>query len=348
MKPDLRHLYQLMLKSRLFEEAVMALWHEGKIFGEMHLGIGEEGISAGIVSHCVEGDALALDHRGTPQFIMRGIDPKSLLLEFLGHQDGLCSGRGGHMHLYSKEHLVASSGIVGASCPAAVGFGLSAKQLRSGKIAVAFFGEGAMNQGMVMESFNLAAVWQLPVVFVCKDNGWAITTQSGAVTAGRVTDRASSFGLHLDEADGIDVEDVWYTAKKAIDHTRNGNGPSFLHITCVRPEGHFLGDPLIKISRQPVKEMVKIAGPLIQSMTKIKGSTIQGRSGSLGQVLKTLGKTFKEQSSSDKDPIQRLRKQLEKEPDRLNSIEEKVQQKIQSMVQNVLEIIENPDGSSVL
>ena len=348
MKPDLWHLYQLMFKSRLFEEAVMALWHEGKIFGEMHLGIGEEGISAGIVSQCMEGDALALDHRGTPQCLMRGIDPVSLLLEFLGHRAGLCGGRGGHMHLYSKEHLVASSGIVGASCPTAVGFALSSKILRPGKIAVAFFGEGAVNQGMVMESFNLASVWRLPVVFVCKDNGWAITTQSRAVTAGHLTDRASSFGLLVIEADGGDVEDVWHSAGLVIKHARNGHGPSFLHISCVRPEGHFLGDPLIRISRQPVKEIAKIAGSLIQSITKIKGSTIKERSGSLGQVLQTLGKTYKEQSSNDKDPIRRLRKQLEKEPGRLRSLEEKVQQEIQTSVKSALDILEDQkrsDGS---
>ncbi len=110
-------LYSLMFKSRYFEQSVADLWHKGHISGEMHLGMGEEAIVAGILSHLIDGDAIALDHRGTPPLLMRGIDIAELLKEFLGNKDGLCSGFGGHMHLFSKEHLMASSGIVGAACP---------------------------------------------------------------------------------------------------------------------------------------------------------------------------------------------------------------------------------------
>jgi TPP-dependent pyruvate/acetoin dehydrogenase alpha subunit len=115
MPPDLWSLYPLMLKSRLLEEAIAGLWDEGSISGEMHLGTGEEAIVAGVVSHLKEGDALALDHRGTAALVMRGVDPVLLLREMLGRPDGLCGGKGGHMHLFSKEHLSASSGIVGAA-----------------------------------------------------------------------------------------------------------------------------------------------------------------------------------------------------------------------------------------
>ena len=120
MTPDLWSLYQIMLKSRLFEEAVARIWQAGKISGEMHLGTGEEGIIAGVVDHLCDGDAMALDHRGTAALLIRGVDPELLLKEFLGHSEGLCHGRGGHMHLFSPQHLAASSGIVGASGPAAV------------------------------------------------------------------------------------------------------------------------------------------------------------------------------------------------------------------------------------
>ena len=122
---DIWRLYREMLRSRLFEDAIMNLWEEGKISGEMHLGTGDEAIIAAVVSQLEEGDAMAVDHRGTPPFIMRGIDPVLLLLEFLGHSKGLCAGKGGHMHLFSKEHLIASSGIVGSSGPAATGFALA-------------------------------------------------------------------------------------------------------------------------------------------------------------------------------------------------------------------------------
>ena len=147
MTYDLWALYRHMLRSRLFELAVAKLWNDGDISGEMHLGTGEEAIAAGVVSQLTDGDAMALDHRGTPPLLMRGVDPVTLLRELLGRSDGLCAGMGGHMHLFSPEHLAASSGIVGASGPAVVGFALAAQRLRPGTLAAAFFGEGAVNQG---------------------------------------------------------------------------------------------------------------------------------------------------------------------------------------------------------
>jgi TPP-dependent pyruvate/acetoin dehydrogenase alpha subunit len=141
---DIWHLYHQMYRSRIFEEAIARLWSEGLISGEMHLGIGEEAICAGVAAHLQDGDAVALDHRGTPPLVLRGTDLQPILYELLGSDKGLCAGHGGHMHLYDKERLMASSGIVGSSGPAAAGFALAAKYLRQGKIAVAYFGEGAL------------------------------------------------------------------------------------------------------------------------------------------------------------------------------------------------------------
>ena len=338
MEPDVWQLYRSMLKSRLFEEAVIELWDQGKISGEMHLAIGEEAIAAGVVSHIQEGDALALDHRGTPPLLMRGIDPVALLLELLGHPDGLCGGMGGHMHLFSKEHLAASSGIVGASCPAGVGFALAHRYLRPGKIAIAFFGEGAMNQGMVMESFNLASVWKLPVIFICKDNRWAITTPSDSVTAGVLTERARSFGIPAEEIDGADVAAVWNATKPAIDGARAGKGPAFFHMHCFRPEGHFLGDPLIRIARHPVKGMKPLAGPLLKSVTKMKGTSLKGRSESLRDVIATNGTTMKKQFDKKQDPLKRAREKLASEKVRLQKMEQDVRDEIQTAVRTALQI----------
>lgn len=211
MEADLWSLYRQMLRSRLFEEKVMELWDAGQISGEMHLDLGEEAIVAGVVSHLQEGDAMALDHRGTPPLVMRGMDLVSLLRELLGQKDGLCGGWGGHMHLFSQELLAASSGIVGATGPMGAGFALSAQNLRPHNIAVAFFGEGAVNQGMVMESLNLAVAWNLPVLFVCKDNELSITTYSPSVTGGNILERVRSFGMETYEADGTTgtVPDRW-------------------------------------------------------------------------------------------------------------------------------------------
>ena len=338
MEPDVLQLYRAMLKSRLFEEAVIELWDQGKISGEMHLAIGEEAIAAGVVAHIQAGDALALDHRGTPPLIMRGIDPVQLLLELLGHPDGLCGGMGGHMHLFSKELLVASSGIVGASCPAGVGFALSHHYLRPGKIAIAFFGEGAINQGMVLESLNLASVWKLPVIFVCKDNQWAITTPSASVTSGNVVERARSFGIPAEEIDGADVATVWNTTKPAIDGARKGKGPAFFHMHCFRPEGHFLGDPLIRIARHPVKGMKPLAGPLLKSVTKVKGTSLKGRSESLREVITTIGTTMKKQFDKKQDPVKRTRTKLVSEKVRLQKLERDVRDEIQTAVRTTLEI----------
>jgi pyruvate dehydrogenase E1 component alpha subunit len=146
------------------------------------------------------------------------------------------------MHLFSKAHLAASSGIVGASGPTAAGFALAARHLRPGKIAVAFFGEGAMNQGMLLESLNLAVVWKLPVVFICKDSKWSITTVSASVTGGNLVKRAESFGMPAREINGTDVECVWDTTQEALKRARTGKGPTFLLATCPHPEGHFLGE----------------------------------------------------------------------------------------------------------
>src|SRR5512137_2711929 len=222
MEPNLWSLYRQMLRSRRFEESVKVLWEKGGISGEMHLGIGEEAIAAGVVDHLREGDAMALDHRGTPPLVVRGVDLVSLLREFLGIENGLCSGMGGHMHLFSPKHLAASSGIVGAAGPFAAGFAMAAQYLRPGNIAVAFFGDGAMNQGMLMESLNLAVAWKLPVLFVCKDNALAIATESPKVTGGHLLERATGFGLKAVEVDGSDVEQVWMVANEEISRLRGG------------------------------------------------------------------------------------------------------------------------------
>jgi pyruvate dehydrogenase E1 component alpha subunit len=335
-----------MLKSRLFEQAVKELWDEGKISGEMHLAIGEEAIAAGVVAQILHGDALALDHRGTPPLIMRGIDPILILLEFLGHPDGLCAGMGGHMHLFSRPHLTASSGIVGAAAPAAVGFALSARYLRPGSIAVAFFGEGAMNQGMVLESFNLAASWKLPVLFICKDNEMAITTLSTSVTSGSLIKRAKSFGMNATEIDGTDVLAVWDAAKSAIELARKGDGPSYLHMNCWRPEGHFLGDPLIRITRHPVKEIKDMAGSLIKSVTKKKGASWGQRAGSLRSVSTLLGKTAKSQRIKEKDPLTILREKIAEDKKRLNTIEREAKEEMQATIDKALQMDAGQAGGS--
>jgi len=336
MELDLWRLYREMLRSRRFEETVRDLWLKGDISGEMHLGIGEEAVVAGVMAHLIEGDAMALDHRGTPPLVIRGIDLVLLLKELLGRPDGLCAGMGGHMHLFSLEHLSASSGIVGAAGPMAAGFALAAQHLRKDNISVAFFGEGAMNQGMLMESMNLAAAWRLPVCFVCKDNGWAITTDSSSVTSGELSGRARGLGLRTWETDSLDVEAVWTVAKKATESTRNGEGPSFLLARCVHLEGHFLGDPLLRLVRRPLKQLKEIAGPLLGSALRPLGANVSDRLVSLGTLTALIGRATREEYFTKSDPLLRTRPRLEKDISRLERLENEVEQEISGVLKQVL------------
>ena len=335
MELDWWYFYENMLRSRLFEEAVQDAWDSGLISGEMHPSFGEEAIVAGTVLQLHDGDAMALDHRGTAPMVMRGVGLLPLLQEFAGYSEGLCGGKGGHMHLFDRQNLIASSGIVGASGPAAVGFGLAARHLRPGNVALAFFGEGAMNQGMLMEALNLAVVWHLPVVFVCKDSQWAITTKSASVTGGSLIDRARSFGMPADDIDGTNVEAVFYAAGQALTRARRNQGPAFILAHCWHPEGHFLGDPLFRMTRQPFKEMKKIAVPLLKSVTSKKGASVVKRSAGLGRVSRSVGKTAMERTLRRKDPLRIARAKCAGDKPRLQQMEEKIRQEIVSVVNEV-------------
>jgi pyruvate dehydrogenase E1 component alpha subunit len=338
MAPDQWSLYERMLKCRLFEEAVARLWQDGLISGEMHLGTGEEAIIAGVLDHVRDGDAMALDHRGTAAMLLRGVDPVLILRELLGCSDGLCAGRGGHMHLFSRSHLSASSGIVGASGPAAAGFALAAELLRPGSVAVAFFGDGAINQGMLMESLNLAVAWSLPILFVCKDDGWAITTQSDSMTGGTIGERARGFGLPVAEVDGLDVVAVWEATLQAVESIRSRKGPTFLHARCIHLEGHFLGYQLLKIARDPLREMPDVAGPLTRSMLRAGGAGLRERVAGLksviGSVLTTVRDPRRDRSN---DPVKRARDALASEPERLEDLERGVELEIGRILESALE-----------
>ncbi len=338
MSSDLWSLYALMLRSRLYEEAIARLWEAGLISGEMHLGTGEEAVIAGVVAQLRDGDALALDHRATAALLMRGVEPRPLLRELLGKSDGLCGGMGGHMHLFSRPHLAASSGIVGAAGPAAAGFALAAQHLRPDSLAVAFFGEGAMNQGMLMESMNLAAVWNLPVLFVCKDDSWSITTRSDAVTAGSLDDRARSFGIPAEAVDGRDVTEVREAARRAIDRIRARRGPFFLRARCIHLEGHFLGLQTIRIVRHPLKEMPRVAGSLARSFLRPAGASLPERIAGIGVVMGSLSEVARDpRRDADYDPVQLARALLEREPARLNELEGGVVREVDGVVASATE-----------
>ena len=345
MQLDLWRLYRQMLFCRRYEEAVAEIWHEGLISGEMHLGTGEEAIIVGVVSQLTETDALALDHRGTAAMLTRGVDPISLLREFLGRPDGLCKGMGGHMHLFSPKHLAASSGIVGAAGPAAVGFALAGQYLRPGSVAVAFFGDGAVNQGMLMEAMNLAVVWKLPVLFVCKDDQWAITTSAETVIGNAVTERARGFGMPALEVDGNDIEDVFHSTQAAIMHARDGGGPTFIHARCSHVEGHFLGYQLLRIVRKPLQELGAISIPLVKSFLDGKGAPVGKRLESLGDILSLMKTNAEKEYTAQDDPLQRVEQMLS-DPEQLQALKEEVNAQVEAIIKAALETQTSLEGAA--
>jgi acetoin:2,6-dichlorophenolindophenol oxidoreductase subunit alpha len=306
----LLELFRRMARARAFEDALAALWHHGRISGEMHLGVGEEAVAAGLTAHLRQGDAVALDHRPTPVLTMLGVDLIAMLREMLGREDGLNRGRAGHMHLMSPKHLAASSGIVGSAAPLGAGFALAAKTLRSGTVAVAFFGEGAMNQGMLLETLNLAAVWNLPLVLVCKDNGWAIATRSSTVTGGDLLERARAFGLNAVQVNGLEVGEVDAAAEEAVNRARRSKGPTFVLARVTRLEGHFLGDPLVRVALHPVADGKEMLGAVVGAALESGGSGLGSRIHAVFDLMGAMRRARSRGRDTREDPMERARREL--------------------------------------
>ena len=307
-RPEPVDLYRQMCRIREVERAVADLWQAGLVSGEMHLGLGEEATVAGVVAHLRDGDGLSVDYRSTPPFVARGVDLASLFRELLGDPGGLDGGRGGHMHLLSPEQCAAASGIVGAPAPVACGFGLAAQQAGRGGVAVALFGDGAVNEGMVMEALNLAAVWRLPVVFVCKDNRWAVTTRSAALTGGGLRRRAVGLGVPVTRVDGRDAVAVWHAAGRAVARARRGGGPTFLLARVERLEGHFLDDPLVRIATD-THELGAEVLPLLRGL-RGSGAPVWARARALGSLTRTIGTAALDGVRPRRDPLPAMRRRL--------------------------------------
>jgi TPP-dependent pyruvate/acetoin dehydrogenase alpha subunit len=246
-------LYRVMVLSRTFEEAILREYHADKkpafdigaglVPGEMHLSAGQEPVAAGVCAHLREDDAVTATHRPHHIAIAHGIDLDLMTAEIFGRETGLGRGRGGHMHLFDPRTHFSCSGIVAEGLPPAIGHAFAFKRAGGDRVAVAFTGEGAANQGAFHESLNLAALWQLPVVFVIEDNEWAISVAREASTAiGSNADRAASYGMPGQRVEDNDVEAVYTAAGEAVARARSGGGPSLIEVHTVRLWGHFEGD----------------------------------------------------------------------------------------------------------
>jgi TPP-dependent pyruvate/acetoin dehydrogenase alpha subunit len=239
-----RDLFATMALIRAFETSVSALYRDGEIPGFVHTSLGQEAVAAGVCGALEPGDYMATTHRGHGHCLAKGMGVDGMMAELFARADGVCHGKGGSMHVAEPARgVLGANAIVGASMPLSVGAGLSSKLRRQGLVTVAFFGEGAVNQGAFHESLNLAAIWDLPVLFVCENNIYAEFTDSRRMTrVPRVADRMAAYGIEAIVVDGNDVEAVYGAARESAASCREGKGPVLLEAETYRWQGHYEGD----------------------------------------------------------------------------------------------------------
>jgi acetoin:2,6-dichlorophenolindophenol oxidoreductase subunit alpha len=236
-------IYRRMLVIRGFEDLVQSLFLAGEVYGTTHLYSGQEAIATGVASMLEERDRVAATYRGHGHALALGVEPQALLDEMLGRASGVNGGRAGSMNVNAPDKgLIGSFGIVGGSIAAATGAALGLKRTTGG-VAVAYFGDGAMNQGYVFECLNFCKVLELPLVLVCENNGYGEYTAFRSVTAGEIRGRAEIMGVPAETIDGMSVWTVREAAGRAVEHARSGNGPAFLEALTYRFVGHSRSDP---------------------------------------------------------------------------------------------------------
>lgn len=243
-KDDLLDVYRKMKTIREFEERLHIDFSRGDIPGFVHLYAGEEAVGVGVLQHLHDGDRIASTHRGHGHCIAKGVDVIGMMKEIYGKKDGVCHGKGGSMHIADlAKGMMGANGILGAGAPLICGAALAAKYRGNGDVGVTFCGDGAANQGTVLESLNLAAIWHLPVIFVIENNGYAeATSRQYATAANSFADRGVGFGVPGITVDGDDFFAVYEAAGEVIRRAREGGGPALLECKTNRFYGHFEGD----------------------------------------------------------------------------------------------------------
>ena len=240
-------LYRVTRLIRRFEERAIELVRAGIIPGGIHPYLGQEAVAAGVCAALRADDLVTSTHRGHGHVLAKGADPARMLAELAGRATGFNRGRGGSMHAADfSRGILGADAIVGAAAPIAAGAAWAARQAGSDRVAVAFFGDGAVNQGVVLEAFNLAALWSVPVVYVCENNGFATTTRTEAAVAGSITARAAAFGIPASTVDGMDAEAVFAAAAEAVARARSGQGPSLLECLTYRFDAHHTFEHILR------------------------------------------------------------------------------------------------------
>jgi TPP-dependent pyruvate/acetoin dehydrogenase alpha subunit len=241
---SLQGLFATMCRIRAFELEVARLYRDGEIPGFVHTSLGQEAVAAGVCAALRDDDYLATTHRGHGHVLAKGADLDGMMAELFGKASGLCGGRGGSMHIADPGRgILGANAIVGAGIPLATGAGLASKLMGQGRVAVAFFGEGAVNQGTFHEALNLSAIWDLPVLFACENNIYAEFSDSRTLSrVPSVAERAAAYGVAGETVHGNDVEAVAAASAAAVDRCRSGAGPALIEFETYRWNGHYEGD----------------------------------------------------------------------------------------------------------
>ena len=265
-RETLLKLYTTMATIRNFEERGIPETGQRRMSGSVHSSAGQEAVPTGVCAHLSENDYIGSTHRGHGHCIAKGVDPKAMMAELFGRTTGPNKGKGGSMHIADmSKGMLGTNGVVAASVPLAVGAALTSKLKNLGRVAVAFFGDGGANQGILHESMNLASVWKLPVIFCCENNGYAESTPvEYALSVANVSDRAPGYNMPGFNVDGMDVFAVYDAAGQAVARARAGEGPSLLECRTYRYYGHTVFDNPLSYRTREEEEHWRKRDPLLQ------------------------------------------------------------------------------------
>ena len=258
-KPKAREILEKMILTRAFEENAEEMYALGKVHGTMHLSVGQEAIAGGASSALTREDYLLNTHRGHGHFIAWGGDLNRMMAEFLGKENGYCRGRGGSMHIADVEsNNLGAQGIVAGNLPISVGVGLSIKLRKTNQVVLTLFGDGAANEGAFHESLNMAAIWDLPVIYLCENNQYAMSMAfKRAFKIERISDRAAAYGMPGETIDGNDVIAVYKAVQSAAKRARSGDGPTLIEAITYRYKGHSKSDRQLYRTREEVKQWME-------------------------------------------------------------------------------------------
>ena len=260
----LKDMYSKMLLIRRFEEKAGQLYGMGKIGGFCHLYIGQEAVVVGIQSAQIEGDSIVTSYRDHGHMIACDMDPKGVMAELTGRKDGYSKGKGGSMHMFSREKgFFGGHGIVAAQVPIGTGLAFSHKYNETKNVCITYFGDGAANQGQVYEAYNIASLWKLPVIFVIENNKYGMGTSVNRSSAGdNLSDRGKAYGIKSEIVDGMDVIAVRDSAIRDMEYCRSGKGPYILEMKTYRYRGHSMSDPAKYRTRDEVDKIRKTSDPI--------------------------------------------------------------------------------------